>query len=777
VGIFLTKHAVHCAVAFVIAASLPAYQGLPPSAQADVNAVTAPYAPNALAEWTPVYPPARGNPALVYDSVQAETIMFGGNVDNHEDSGLSDTWRYDGSVWRPVPTTTQPPPNRVPVLAYDPLRQRVVLFGGLSNATLLFSDTWEFNGSNWVKMTPVASPPARFGHSLVYDPQLQKVLLFGGQDLSTVYSDTWIYDGLTWTPLTPVTSPPARSGGSLAYDSGRQRVVLFGGGSGSNSYNDTWEFDGANWLQRTNTNPPSGRTTALAYDAARQRIVAFGGTAGSGPTVFDETWEFDGNIWQQRNPITAPRARATAGGMVYDSNRQRVVIFGNWCGHNDGGCRLADTWEYNGVNWALAVDLSYPFHRRFSAAMAYDLTRQTSVLFGGWKDGLGYTDETWGFDGNTWTQRNPAIQPSGRDNFRLAYDPLRQRTVLFGGNVVGYLDDTWEWDGLNWAQMSPIQKPSGRHSYGMAYDTDMGSVVLFGGETSTVFRADDTWIYSGTTWIELSPPVRPPGRAAHNMVYDSHRNRLVMFGGISITTTYSDTWEFDGATWTLITPTVSPPARAGFAMAYDSQRQVTVLFGGNSINGTQLADLWEYDGVTWTPRSTTFTPMGRSGAAMTYDSRIGQVVLSGGLYSGADTWLYGPAVPQLHSIYIPLALRNYLSYFPGPLEAEPNNTAAQANGPLHSAQDYFGYPNDGNDYFSFYTSQAGTITVDLSAVTGQGTQLQVFYQDTSHLVGFDASAPYQINLPGQPGGWYYVRVYTAGDYNNDTPYTLRVTYP
>lgn len=749
-----------------------------PAPLAVAHTESSPSRPQAQTVWTPVYPPARSNAALAYDSVRAETILFGGSVDNHQDSGLNDTWRYDGNAWQPVPTTTQPPPNRAPLLAYDSLRQRVVLFGGMSNTSAAFSDTWEFDGQNWIHMVPAATPPARYGHSLVYDPQLQKVVLFGGQHLSTYYSDTWTYDGLTWTQLAPSQSPFARTGIGLAYDSMRQRLVLFGGANGSTYYNDTWEFDGSTWTERLNTTPPSNRAMGLTYDSTRQRIVGFGGATGAGPTLLDETWEFDGNTWQQMTPSTVPRARVTGGSLVYDSRRQRVVMFGNWCGHNDGGCRLADTWEYDGVNWELGVDLTYPFHRRFGHAMAYDPLRQVSIMFGGWKDGLSYTDETWVFDGAAWQSLSPSSRPSGRDSFRLAFDPIRGRTVLFGGNVVGYRDDTWEWDGANWISQNPAQKPSARHSYAMAYSASLGGVVLFGGETNGVVRTNDTWLYTGTTWIELAPPVRPPGRSAHNMVYDSQRDRLVMFGGVTTTTFYSDTWEFDGLTWLPVTPTVSPPARAGFAMAYDSDRNVTVLFGGGSMAGTQLADVWEYDGLTWTSRATTLIPMGRSAAAMTYDSGIGQVVLAGGLYSGADTWLYGPAAaPTSQAVFMPAVLMNYQRFFTGPHEVEDNDSAAQANGPLRSAQDYLGYPNDDNDYYSLHSFQTGTMVIDLSNVSGQGTQLQVFYEDTGQLVGFDATFPFHLNLPDRPAGWYYVRVYTAAGHNDSAPYTLRVTYP
>lgn len=54
-----------------------------------------------------------------------------------------------------------------------------------------------------------------------------------------------------------------------------------------------------------------------------------------------------------------------------------------------------------------------------------------------------------------WTERNKGkLSPSARSFHAMAYDSIRQRTVLFGGTdySVGPLSDTWEWDGANWIQ-------------------------------------------------------------------------------------------------------------------------------------------------------------------------------------------------------------------------------------------------------------------------------------------------------------------------------------
>jgi hypothetical protein len=127
-------------------------------------------------------------------------------------------------------------------------------------------------------------------------------------------------------------------------------------------------------------------------------------------------------------------------------------------------------------------------------------------------------------------------------------------------------------------------------------------------------------------------------------------------------------------------------------------------------------------------------------------------------------------------VYVPLVLESYVSHFRGPWEVEDNDTASSANGPLASGQDYYGYPDDANDYFGVYMPEAGTLTIDLTSHVGQGVQVQLFYQSTSVMVTYDWNPPYHIVYTGS-AGWYYVRIYTASGYTGATPYTLRVTYP
>lgn len=85
-----------------------------------------------------------------------------------------------------------PDSRRNHAMAYDSLRQRLVLFGGHS----AFPDaTWEWDaaGDIWIRREPATSPPARAFHGMVFDSSRGRVVLFGGTDLGgTAYAETWV---------------------------------------------------------------------------------------------------------------------------------------------------------------------------------------------------------------------------------------------------------------------------------------------------------------------------------------------------------------------------------------------------------------------------------------------------------------------------------------------------------------------------------------------------------------------------------------------------------
>ena len=76
---------------------------------------------------------------------------------------------------------------------------------------------------------------------------------------------------------------------------------------------------------------------------------------------------------------------------------------------------------------------------RYYSAMAFDPTRQLAIMYGGYSNNFsnGNTNETWGWNGATWTNLNPSNAPTPRYQHAMAYDEARSRMVLYAGLVNG----------------------------------------------------------------------------------------------------------------------------------------------------------------------------------------------------------------------------------------------------------------------------------------------------------------------------------------------------
>ena len=302
---------------------------------------------------------------------------------------------------------------------------------------------------------------------------------------------------LTWSSQSPATSPSVRFGAAMAYDPSSGQVVLFGGqGSKNNTLNDTWTWNGTTWTQLSPaTSPPSRLNAAMAYDANSGQLVLFGGlnNNGNGTSLLGDTWTWNGTTWTQQTPATSPQARFYAT-MAYDPSSGQVVLFGGETVNSD--FYVGDTWTWNGSTWTPQNPATSP-PSRGTAAMAYDATFGQLLLFGGDGNGTGFPflNDTWTWNGTTWTQLSPAASPPPTGQAVMAYDANSGQLVLFGGandEGLNILGDTWTWNGTTWTQQTTVASPEARFSAAMAYDPSSGQVVLFGGESNTDLLGD-TW--------------------------------------------------------------------------------------------------------------------------------------------------------------------------------------------------------------------------------------------------------------------------------------------
>jgi hypothetical protein len=297
----------------------------------------------------------------VYDPVRNRVIIFGGT-----DSGNSPTNRtwalsLDTMAWTELLPAGTPPPVVVQHMAvYDPLRDRMIVWGGGTTGHELYDDTWElsFSSLTWTKLTTTGPPPTkRFVAAAIYDPIRDQMVLFGGNDgNSTSFNDTWALSlsTLTWVQLSPGGAPPpVRGYVSGIYDPVRDRMLVFGGNNGGVPYEDVWSLALAvpAWSQVIPAGaaiPARAGHTAI-YDPRGDAMIVFGG---SGSALFCDTWALSlgSPAWSPANTSGIPPAPRDGASSVYDPTHKRMVVFG---GFLSGGARSNETWTLDFMDFGI----------------------------------------------------------------------------------------------------------------------------------------------------------------------------------------------------------------------------------------------------------------------------------------------------------------------------------------------------------------------------------------------------------------------------------------
>lgn len=435
-------------------------------------------------------PPPRWSAAMAFDAARGETVLFGG-YDSLLGVFRNDTWGWNGTHWTLRTPAVSPPPLYSPVMAYDVARQRIVLFDTWDPTT------WEWDGIVWSQIVTPNLPPARREAPLVYRPDLQCVQLFGGSQgrNQPLLADTWSYDGTNWTSSPASGSPPSRFGHGLAWDPVSSRAITFSGRSSPGVeqwHGDTWALSSTAWTQIPMPSEPRS-VQGMTYDSLRDRIVAL-----TGNSVVPQTWEYDGT-WQVIPSVQMPWF-VWHQPLVFDSWRGVTVTY-------TAGYELA-TWEWGGAGWQRRTTSHTPA-QRVGHALGFDPVRGVVVLFGG-QLFIPFND-TWEYDGVDWIQRTPINSPPVLRRASMAFHAASNRLVLFGGelqNAGPPTNDTWEYDGITWTLRQPVTRPPIRAGAALVVDPTTGDLILAGGSgyySASQPSPRDTWRWDGTNWHATSP--------------------------------------------------------------------------------------------------------------------------------------------------------------------------------------------------------------------------------------------------------------------------------
>jgi hypothetical protein len=560
--------------------------------------------------------------ALVYDPARKRLVLFPYN-------GAKNVREWDpvANVWtdRPAPASSAVPDGAGRLAVFDTNRNRSIVF--IADTLTSALSVWEWEGATGAWTLRQAALPMSFSFgmpSLAFDAGRGVIWGFGGvPDSPTTPVDrlwTWNVATTELIDLTPAVRPAAwpsaRGGVGLAYDGLRGKLVLYGGYAGSLTRRDLWEWDPAagTWANRT---PPGVSGTGsdlppgvvwpppdsvgihhLFADPARGRLVFLHGNSLMS-TGHSGAWLWDGarGTWSEPKadtpPALWPSTKLTGAAIAWDDDDRALFV-----------AQYGELWRWtstDGVWTALA-----------------------------WRDGMGA----------------PNSLPFLLDGMALGYDPKARKVVLFGGYVTltgstpGALsDDMWLWDPAT-SRLSKLSRPAGaawpepRRDHALAYDPVRQRLLLFGGgkpEASRELWELDT---ASTSWRDLSGAAAPAGaawpqaRMGHSMVLDPERKVLVLKGGgdtsINPVAALDATWELPAGT-TSWSQRAAPSASGPIPWAMAFVGGVGLVTPRPSAGAIGRSELWRWDGAggAWTPLGVDVP------AALTAPGMLGAVVGAG----------------------------------------------------------------------------------------------------------------------------------------------------
>ena len=294
-----------------------------------------------------------------------------------------------------APAFSQGLPRTEHTAVFQPGRNSMLVFGG-NDGSIDRNDLWELSLTGTPKWTqllkdapPESLPSSRSGHTAIYDPVRDRMLVFGGHD---VYSFVWalsLAGTPSWSQLaTQGQAPSARRGHSAIYDPLRDRMLVFGGFDGTASQNDLWQLSLAGtptWSQLLKGAPPdslpssrSGHTAI--YDLVRDRMLVFGGHD-QYAVVWALSLSDSTPSWSQLDSLGPPGARR-GHSAIYDPVRARMLIFGGFNGSTD----LNDAWELSLIGaptWSALSPVGDTPSIRSGHTAIFDPAGDRMLVFGG----------------------------------------------------------------------------------------------------------------------------------------------------------------------------------------------------------------------------------------------------------------------------------------------------------------------------------------------------------------------------------------------------------
>ncbi len=255
---------------------------------------------------------------------------------------------------------------------------RLFVFGGRNSPNGAAGSVY-YNGlyaydtvtNAWTTLSAEAEPTAPvsgFRQAMAYDPIGNRVVVYGGRTTATgtILSDCHAFDlgTNTWSQIanpTPGTTGPLELDAShMAFDAATGALVLFGGAATAGKSDETWLLVGTTWIKVNGLTPGVNSPVALNLHGMTSRPAPYGdvilvGGQDAGSVNRTDTWRWDGvtSTWSQIMPnnATLPVTWISGNEVVYDAVRQVLVV------NNGPGTNVAPSTTTSGsTGWVSEYD-------------------------------------------------------------------------------------------------------------------------------------------------------------------------------------------------------------------------------------------------------------------------------------------------------------------------------------------------------------------------------------------------------------------------------------
>ncbi len=196
------------------------------------------------------WPAARKDATLIWIPHRSQFLLYGGDDGGMTNNRFDDLWyltldvALDTATWQLLtPGGVQAPAQSSACVVYDPAAHRLILYGGETADGVDVATTYQYllDTNVWQQDTTTGTPPS--GESFAqcaWDPVSQRVLLYGGQQNGGVPLGaiaTYDPDAHVWaTPQIVSGSPGDRSDGGAVYIASLGGMLWYGGRTGGSVY-------------------------------------------------------------------------------------------------------------------------------------------------------------------------------------------------------------------------------------------------------------------------------------------------------------------------------------------------------------------------------------------------------------------------------------------------------------------------------------------------------------------------------------------------------------